>query len=300
MIKKTILIGSKAYLSTKDQQMLIRKEEQEDKTVPIEDIGLLVLEHPQVTISHRLINNLLNNKVVIISCNEQHMPNGMHAPLVGHTEHTERVYKQLEASAPLKKNLWAQTVKTKILNQGALLQLRGKAHKRMTYLAEKVLSGDQTNQEAQAAAYYWQHLFDIEDFNRQPKGMPPNNLLNYGYAILRAVVARALISSGLLPVLGIMHKNKYNAYGLADDIMEPYRPFVDLLVCQMVDNDMLANELSPEMKKELLQLPAMDVVIDEQKSPLMLAVSRTTSSLYECYSGRSRKISYPNHENFIF
>ncbi|MDX1652978.1 MAG: type II CRISPR-associated endonuclease Cas1, partial [Brumimicrobium sp.] len=196
-------------------------------------------------------------------------------------------------SAPLKKNLWQQTIIAKINNQANGLALLDKQNDKLRKWSREVLSGDSTNKEANAAAFYWERFFDIPGFYRGQKAMPPNNLLNYGYAILRAVCARALIGSGLLPALGIHHANKYNAYCLADDIMEPYRPFVDQVVYSIVQQNMPIDKLSPEIKQQLLIIPAMDVVIDGKNSPLMVAMSRTTHSLYECYTGVSRKILYP-------
>ena len=160
--------------------------------------------------------------------------------------------------------------------------------------AGEVKSGDSDNLEGRAAAYYWRNLFpDILGFTRDRNGLPPNNLLNYGYAILRAVVARALVGSGLLPTLGIHHHNRYNAYCLADDIMEPYRPYVDALVCRLVSDGHITEELTTELKHELLQIPTLDVVINGKRSPLMVAVGQTTASLYRCFSGEQRKIAYP-------
>ena len=221
------------------------------------------------------------------------MPTGLLMNLDGHSEQTERFYYQIEASQPLKKNLWQQTVQAKIKNQAAHLHEKGIPIKNMKQWMKSVTSGDTQNHEARAAAYYWQNLFDIEGFNRHRGGIPPNNLLNYGYAILRSVIARALMGTGLVPYLGIHHRNKYNAYCLADDIMEPYRPFVDLVVVHIVDNLDDISELTTEIKQELLQVPALDVVIDGKKSPLMVAASRTTHSLYECFTGISRKILFP-------
>jgi len=160
---------------------------------------------------------------------------------------------------------------------------------------DDVKSGDSDNLEARAAAYYWRNLFtDIDDFNRGREGVPPNNLLNYGYAILRAVVARSLVASGLLPTLGIHHHNRYNAYCLADDIMEPYRPFVDKLVIEIVDSGEDITELSKPLKAKLLNIPVLNVMINNQRSPLMIAVGFTTASLAKCYAGESRKIVYPS------
>ncbi|CAG0911790.1 unnamed protein product, partial [Cyprideis torosa] len=173
---------------------------------------------------------LVQNKTAVITCDKQHLPCSLLQPLVGHTEQTERMRHQLNASQPLKKQLWQQTVTAKIGNQANHFLARGKNALRLKRYAKEVKTGDWNNQEALAAAFYFQHLFGLERFSRNQKGVPPNNLLNYGYAILRAVAARALVSTGLLPAVGIFHHNKYNAFCLADDIMEPYRPFVDAVV----------------------------------------------------------------------
>ena len=298
MIKRTLLFSTPAYLSTKNEQLVVSYPEpdKEGKAVPIEDIGMIILEDPQITISNGLMEKLVYNNTAVVNCNKQHLPIGLIMPLNGHTEQNERFRIQLDTSLPLKKNLWQQTVQAKITNQATLLKERGIEVENMLYWSSKVTSGDTQNHEARAAAYYWQHLFGLEGFTRHRGGDPPNNLLNYGYAILRAICARALVSSGLLPTLGIHHANKYNAYCLADDIMEPYRPYVDLIVCHLVDNFDDLEELTTDLKKELLQLPALDVVIDGKKSPLLVAMSRTTNSLYECFSGANRKIRYPVYE----
>ncbi|GGB73169.1 CRISPR-associated endonuclease Cas1 [Flavobacterium suaedae] len=294
MIKRTLFFGNSAYLSTKNEQLVVTyPDSEETKTVPIEDIGMLVLENQQITITNGLLEKLIYNKAAIINCNQQHMPIGLLMPLSGHTEQSERFKSQINASLPLKKNLWQQTVASKILNQAGLLQERGTPIRKMQQWAKNVTSGDTLNHEARAAVYYWQNLFDIENFTRHQNGVPPNNLLNYGYAILRGITARALVSSGMLPTLGIFHRNKYNAYCLADDIMEPYRPFVDLIVCHILENEDNFEELTIDIKKHLLSIAAIDVTIDGKKSPLMVAMSRTTNSLHECFEGSSRKILYP-------
>lgn len=295
MIKRTLFFGNPAYLSTKNEQLVVSYpgDDKESKTVPIEDIGMLVLENQQITITNGLITKLIQNKAAVVNCNQQHLPCSILQPLVGHTEQTERIRNQLNASLPLKKNLWQQTVSAKITNQGSHLFRRKKNHLKLARWAGEVKSGDYDNHEAVAAAYYWQHLFEIEGFNRHQKGIPPNNLLNYGYAILRAITARALVASGMLPSVGIFHRNKYNAFCLADDIMEPYRPFVDDLVYDIVQTGEDITELSTFLKTQLLQIPALNVIIDGKESPLMVALSRTTNSLYECFLGSSRKILYP-------
>ena len=238
---------------------------------------------------------MLENNCAIITCDNAHLPVGLMLPLCGNTTQSERFRLQIDASLPLKKQLWQQTVQCKIRNQAAVLQnTRNAIVKNMLAWAGEVKSGDSDNLEGRAAAYYWRNLFpDILGFTRDRNGLPPNNLLNYGYAILRAVVARALVGSGLLPTLGIHHHNRYNAYCLADDIMEPYRPYVDALVCRLVSDGHITEELTTELKRELLQIPTLDVVINGKRSPLMVAVGQTTASLYRCFSGEQRKIAYP-------
>ena len=272
------------------------EEDKEEKRVPIEDIGMLVLENPQITLTNGLITKLIQNKAAVVNCDKQHLPCSILQPLVGHTEQTERFRNQLNASLPLKKNLWQQTVSAKISNQAMHLFRRGKEHKKLARWATEVKSGDTENHEAIAAAFYWQNIFEVKGFNRYQKGIPPNNLLNYGYAILRAVTARALIGSGMLPGVGIFHRNKYNAFCLADDIMEPYRIYVDALVYDIVESGEKLEELNTGLKSELLKIPAIDVVIDDKVSPIMVAMSRTTNSLQECFAGLSRKILYPVYD----
>lgn len=308
MIKRTLCFTNPAYLSLKNSQLVIKLPEVETnsslpesfraetiKTIPIEDIGVVVLDNKRITITQGVLEALLENNCAVITCNDSHLPVGMHLPLVGNTTQTERMRFQIEASLPLKKQLWQQTISAKIQNQAAVLkQMRGTEVRNMLKWASEVKSGDSENLEARAAVYYWQNAFPmIENFTRSREGVSPNNLLNYGYAILRAIVARALVSSGLLTTLGIHHRNKYNAYCLADDIMEPYRPYVDRLVMQLYDKYPNCEELTKELKAELLQIPVLDVVISGKKSPLMIAMSTTTSSLQKCYSGELRKIVYP-------
>ncbi|MBP7555111.1 MAG: type II CRISPR-associated endonuclease Cas1 [Chitinophagaceae bacterium] len=295
MIKRTLYFGSPAYLKTRNEQLMVEMQDTgELKSAPIEDIGLLILDHQQITITQALLAKLLANNTAVITCDETHHPVGMLFSLDGHSLQSQKFQAQVEASVPLKKQLWQQTVTSKIENQAALLRLRRADYKLLLTYAKDVKSGDSENHEAKAAAYYWKRIFpDFLEFRRERYGPPPNNLLNYGYAILRAVVARSLTASGLLPTLGIHHRNQYNAYCLADDIMEPYRPFVDKVVCQIIRGNGEYLEMTPSMKKELLQIPVIDVLIDGQKSPLMNAVQRTTASLARCFEGSARKIIYP-------
>lgn len=311
MIKRTLYFGNPAYLSTKLAQLEIRLpevvnndtlsetfKENAIKKVSIEDIGVVVLDHKRITITQGAIAALLDNNVAVITCDEQRMPSGLMLPLSGNTTQSERFRHQIDASLPLKKQLWQQTIQYKILNQRAVLKSSRRLKcSNMEVWAKEVKSGDTENLEGRAAAYYWQNLFgEIDGFRRSRDGVPPNNLLNYGYAILRAVVARALVGSGMIPTLGIHHHNRYNAYCLADDIMEPYRPYVDKLVVEMVDSGMDISKLTTDIKSKLLSIPVLDVVINGKRNPLMIGVGITTASLYKCYSGKLRKIAYPTME----
>jgi len=294
MIKRTLYFGNPSYLKTTNYQLVVERPELPAHTVPIEDIGLMVLDHQQITISAALMSNLLENNVALITCNHTHHPTGLLLNLDGHTLQSQRFQVQLQSSLPLRKQLWQQTIEAKISNQAAALAKRNLENKYLLNLAAKVKSGDAGNLEARAALYYWDKFFpETLQFTRSREGAPPNNLLNYGYAIVRAMVARALVGSGLLPVMGIHHRNQYNAYCLADDIMEPYRPYVDMLVYQQVRNHGSFLELSPAMKQEFLSLPTQDVQIEEQTSPMMVAITRTTASLAKCFEGSVRKILYP-------
>ncbi|WP_116787332.1 type II CRISPR-associated endonuclease Cas1 [Flavobacterium psychrotrophum] len=302
MVKRTLFFSNPAYLSTKNEQLVVSfpNDVKLPVTIPIEDLGYIVLEHPQITLTNGLICKLIENKTAVITCDKQHLPNALLQPLTGHSEQTERYRHQLNISTPLKKNLWQQTVSAKITNQAYHLSARGKDSKKLKRWAEDVKSGDTENHEAIAAAHYFQSLFNhIPDFSRNQKGIAPNGLLNYGYAILRAVTARAIISTGLLPSVGIFHSNKYNAFCLADDIMEPYRIYVDMLVYDVTQKNDNFEELTPELKALMLSIPAIDVVLEGKRSPLMVAMSRTTNSLYECYAGISRKILYPVFETTV-
>lgn len=308
MIKKTLYFGSPSYLSLRNAQLVYRMPEVEkndtvpesfkkeaERTIPIEDIGVVVIDNKRITITSGLLEALLENNCAVITCDSKSMPVGLMLPLYGNTLQNERFHIQIDASLPLRKSLWQQTVKQKILNQASVLRkATGILPKNMLTWANNVKSGDSENLEARAATYYWRNIFpNIPDFIRGKDEEPPNNLLNYGYAILRACVARGLVASGLLPTFGIHHHNRYNAYCLADDIMEPYRPYVDELVIDVMARMGDFSELTRDIKAELLVIPTLDVVIDGKRSPLMIAVGQTTASLYKCFSGELRKISYP-------
>ena len=308
MIKKTLCFSNPAYLSLRNGQLLIQIPDREkndniseedkrvsERTIPIEDIGVVVLDNKRITITTGVMEALLENNAAVITCDSRSMPTGLMLPLYGNTLQSERFRDQIDASQPLRKQLWQQTVRQKISNQETVLRKYTQTETRcMKVWADEVRSGDVDNHEARAAAYYWKNIFpDIPNFVRGREGEPPNNLLNYGYAILRAVIARSLVSSGLLPTLGIHHHNRYNAYCLADDIIEPYRPYVDELVVKIMNQNYNYKELSKEIKAQLLSIPVLDVTIDGKRSPLMIAASQTTASLARCFKGEARVVSYP-------
>ncbi|MCW4453126.1 type II CRISPR-associated endonuclease Cas1 [Kaistella sp. BT6-1-3] len=294
MITRSIYIGNPAYLKLKDEQMYIMEPEsgQMKGKVPVEDLGLLMLDHFQITISHQLIQRMMGNNVVVVSCDAHHLPHGIMLPLHGHTEFSDRIKDQMEASEPLKKQLWKQTIECKIENQKEVLRRLGNYYEPMIDYRNNVKSGDLTNMEGIAAQHYWKYLISL-DFLRQRFGDSPNQFFNFGYSVLRSIVARAIVETGLLPVLGIFHKNKYNPYCLADDMMEPYRPFVDWLVMDWLTRNPETEDLTKEFKAHILQIATKDVKIDDKTRPLMVAVKTTVSSLYKCYTGEKRQISYP-------
>ncbi len=307
MIKRTLYFGNPAYLSRRDEQLVVRLPEVEKNnslpdsfkkeaqaTIPIEDIAVVILDHQQLIITQALIAGLLDNNVALITCDKTHHPTGLLLNLAGNQLQSAKFKTQIEATQPLVKQLWQQTIKAKITNQASLLKRFGYEATNMMRWVSDVRSGDPDNLEARAAAYYWKNIFpQITNFTREREGIPPNNLLNYTYAIVRAIVARSLVGSGLLPLLGIHHRNQYNHYCLADDIMEPYRPFADALVAEVIRNGEDYVELSTSIKKQLLGIATVDVIINDERSPFMIAVQRTTASLAKCFDGTSSKILYP-------
>lgn len=306
MIKRTLCFSNPAWLSLSNGQMIVKSPEEEKRpasesekqktrtSLPIEDIGIVVLDCRQITMTQGLLEALLENNCAVITCDSRHLPVGLMLPLCGNTIQNERFRNQIGASLPLKKQLWQQVIQWKIRNQAAVLRFAtGMEHKNMLIWSKSVKSGDADNLEGRAAAYYWKSLFiDDPHFVRDQESGGVNALLNYGYAVLRATVARALVCSGLLPTLGIHHHNRYNAYCLADDIMESYRPYVDKMVLEMVAAG-FSQEVTTETKSRLLAIPALDVTIDGIKHPLMVAVSATASSLEKCFSGERRMLACP-------
>jgi len=290
MLKRSILIENKASISSKNLQLVI-KTELRDTTIPIEDIGFLIIDNSEVSISINAMNLLVENNTALIICGQNHLPNGLFLSLNSHNIQQEIFKHQLEASVPLKKQLWQYTVIEKIKNQGQLLERISGVNNPLNHFASKVLSGDSSNMEGVAAAHYWKAFFDFK-FKRERFGDYPNNFLNYGYAILRAATARALSGSGLLNTLGIHHKSKYNAFALADDIMEPFRPLVDEKVFELMQS-FEEQELNTKLKAEILTILTRTVYFEGEKSTLMVALQKTASSLQHCYYGKLKRINYP-------
>lgn len=319
MIKRSLYFGNASYLSLTNAQLVLRLPEVEKNdtvpenfkkeaaaTIPVEDIGIVVLDHKQITITQALMEALLENNTALITCDSTHHPTGLMLPLCGNTIQNERFRAQLDATEPLKKQLWAQTISQKIKNQAAMFGSKGIENNYFVPLYRNVKSGDSDNCEATAAAYYWGKFFSklslagseplagLNNFRRFREGLPPNNYLNYGYALLRATMARSIVGAGLLPTLGIFHHNRYNAYCLADDLMEPYRPYVDKVVYSIIEEKGIQEDIPKEIKALLLKIPAMDILIDGEKSPLMNATQRTAVSLVKCFNGEQRKLLYPD------
>ncbi len=316
MIKRTVYFGNPAYLSLTNAQLVLRLPEVEKNetlperykkevaaSIPIEDIGIVLLDHKQITITQALMEALLENNVALITCDSTHHPTGLMLPLCGNTIQNERFRAQLDATEPLKKQLWAQTVSQKIKNQAGMFGSKNIDNSYLVPLYRNVKSGDTDNCEATAAAHYWSKIFSSlpfgegwggASFKRFREGSSPNNYLNYGYALLRATMARSIVGAGLLPTLGIFHHNRYNAYCLADDLMEPYRPYVDKVVYNIIEEHGIHEDLPKEIKAVLLKIPAMDVLMDGEKSPLMNATQRTAVSLVKCFNGEQRKLMYPD------
>lgn len=294
MVKRTLYFGNPAHLSTENLQLVVKQAETAQKiTVPIEDLGMVVLDHAQISITQPLLAQLAENKVSVLTCNARHVPIALMLPMEGNVLAQKYQQAQLSASEPLKKQLWAQTVKAKILHQAFVLKQQNLPQENMLKWAEEIKSGDSTNLEARAAAYYWKQIFENPHFIRDRQGNFPNSFLNYGYAVLRAMTARSLVCAGLLPSVGIHHKNQYNAYCLADDVMEPYRPYVDALVLDWIAKYPDAEELDKDAKAHLLQIATLDVSIQKNTSPLMHALDVSSTSLRKCFEGELKKMQYP-------
>lgn len=289
MIKQTLMFSKPASLSLKDCQLVISLcDSNEVITRPIEDIGCIVVENQMVKMTIPLMNALADNNVSLIICDNKKMPKSMLMTLEGNKTLQEEYRYQIDASEPTKKRLWKQIIESKIRNQSALLEKLGMDGDILKPYYMNVKSGDIDNREGAASRIYWKILF-YKGFLRNREGDAPNNMLNYGYAILRSAVARALIGSGLYPAFGLFHKSRYNAFPLADDMMEPYRPFVDEIVYRLYF-DGAHEELDKTVKSELLRILFADVKMNKMTRPLEIALSMTTASLSKVFKGTAKTL----------
>ena len=292
MLKRSLVFMHPATLSLRNGQMvIIRKELPDDNlTVPIEDIGLVMINHAMVSLTIPLLNALTEQNVAVIFCNEKGMPASMLYNLQGNTTQGETLRNQLEVGEVLKKTLWKQIIEAKIKNQAALLNKMGKEGSILKPLYTNVKSGDSDNREGIAARLYWTALFG-RDFIRDRNIPGINSLLNYGYSILRAAVTRALVSSGLFPALGIFHHHRSNAFPLSDDLMEPFRPFVDEIVFELTTQG--ETELNTATKSRLIRVLYVDTYFSKVTRPLSVGLSMTMASLAKCYAKEQKKLVVP-------
>lgn len=294
MLKRTISIASRSYLSTKDEQMVVSREsDQSSITVPIEDIGLLEIDSLQVTASIALLVKLLENGSTTVFCDGTHHPVGLLLPLEGNSLYALRLRQQVESSLPTRKRSWQEIIKCKIRNQADVLLELGADDRVIRRRIQKVLTNDSTNQEGVSAAAYWKLLLAPFQTRRDPDGPFPNNALNYGYAVLRACVARSLVASGLHPALGIKHSNRGNAFALADDLMEPYRPFVDMHLIPKLLKWEQSEDLTPQMKREILEVLVVDSYWPEGRRPLLNSVQLSAASMAQVFAGDRELPAFP-------
>lgn len=291
MIKRTIEIsGQENRLSVEQGSLVVSRDGQAVGRVPLEDIGVLILDSMTTTYSHWVLAEVLAAGAVIIPCGRNHLPAGLFLPQ-NNTLQTQRIAAQAAAPLPLRKALWRQVVQSKIANQAAALPKDHPARKGLAAMVPRVRSGDPANVEAQAAKAYWRALFPDDAFRRSPDGEPPNNLLNYGYMVLRAAVARAICAAGLHPSLGLHHKNRSDTFCLADDLVEPFRPLVDAKAKALAAAG--RTEIDKDVKTELLSLLTAEIEVAGEKGPLMVALERMTASLVRCYAGEQKKLDLP-------
>lgn len=293
MLKRTIYISTDLKVSVKNAQLILADKSNgvEVSKIPIEDMAFLIIDNKLVNITIPALNELVENNVGVLICNEKGMPNMMVSPLESNTLQGQRYRIQLDATLPAKKSIWQQLITAKIKNQSMLLNYLNLEGDVLKPYYRNVKSGDSDNREGVAARIYWSMLFG-KGFIRSRDGLPPNNLLNYGYSILRAATARAIVGAGLLPALGVHHRNRSNAYPLADDFMEPFRPFVDNVVYNMTVNGI--TELSKGAKAELIQVLYSDTVVGRKMHPLSIALEMLCTSALKIMSGDGKLLSTPS------
>jgi len=296
MIKRIVEISSaRTHLSIKYGQLIIKQEGTPVSSIPCEDIGVLLVDHPGTSYTHCVFTELLHCGAAVVLCADDHHPSGMLLPIESNSMQTERFRQQIKAKEPLKKQLWRQIVRAKIKHQAKLVGQDSDIYKVLMILRDKVRSGDPENIEAQASKKFWPvYIQDIiSEFRRDIDGRPPNNMLNYGYMVMRAAIARALCSAGLLPCLGIHHRNRYNAFCLADDMLEPFRGFVEAKVREVCKTNGVPVELSQPIKAMLLEVLYEPVTIADFEGPLMVGLHRVMASLQRCFAGEQKDLDLP-------
>ena len=292
MIKRTIEISREpAHLSVRLGQLVLKRGGNSVGQIPCEDIGVLIVDNPRVTYSHAALAKLADCGATVVLCGNNHLPSAIVLPLADHGQVVWRLNDQLAAKRPLRKQLWRQVVRAKVRGQAQNLPVGSAPRKKLIQLASEVKSGDPKNVEARAARLYWAHWLAEEEFRRNPDLPGLNAFLNYGYAVMRAAVARALVAAGLLPALGLHHRNRSNAFCLADDLVEPLRPLVDDRVRDM--REIGYEELTQEAKAELLKLLADRVRMGDDTGPVMVNIHRMVASLVKCYQGESKRLELP-------
>ena len=292
MLKRTLVFSNPMSLSLKNCQLVLAfKDDPDNKmTIPIEDIGVVIIENQQVSITVPLMNALTEGNVQVVVCNDRGMPSAMLQSFESNNLQGENLRNQMNAGEVLKKQLWKQIVEAKIRNQAALLNKVGQEGDILKQYYRNVKSGDSDNREGIAARVYFSELFG-ESFIRDRTLPGINALLNYGYTVLRAATARALVSSGLLPAIGIFHHNRSNAFPLADDIMEPYRPYVDEIVYALSMQGKM--ELTKDVKADLIQVLYADTQFSKVIRPLSVGLTFTSSSLSKCFAKEQTRLSLP-------
>jgi len=294
MIKRIVEISqAKSFLSIRYGQLLIKQDGKQVASIPCEDIGVLLVDHQGVSYTHSVFTELLRYGAAVVLCGGNHHPAGMLLPIETNTLQTERFRQQIEAKEPVKKRLWKQIIRAKIKHQANLVGKDSSVYKQLLTLRRRVRSGDPDNIEAQASRKFWQAFIQDIQFRRNINGPPPNNLLNYGYTVIRAAVARALCSAGLLPTLGIHHRNRYNAFCLADDMVEPFRGFVEAKVKDICEGNNIPQNLEQGVKAQLLEVLYQPVVIAGFKGPLFVGLHRTMASLQRCFAGEQKILDLP-------
>jgi len=294
MIKKIIEISqAKTYLAIRYGQLIVKRDGEQISSIPCEDIGVLLVDHRGTIYTHSVFTELLRCGAAVVLCGENHHPTGMLLPVESNSVQTERFREQIKAKEPLKKRLWQQIVKAKIKHQAKLVGKDSEVHRKLMTLRQRVRSGDPDNIEAQASKIFWGCFIEDESFRRDINGAAPNNMLNYGYMVMRAAVARAICSAGLLPSLGIHHRNRYNAFCLADDMIEPLRGFVEAKVREICRDVGVVDELEQSIKARLLKVLYEPIIVAGFKGPLMVGLHRTMASLQRCFAGQQRLLDLP-------